>query len=134
MTRRSATLMRLAGAVLGAVLGLGLGAVWLSADGGGPSVVPVASGSAGVGSAGGSGSGAAYRPFLDPLDLHEAWWLTLLPLALGISLSYKAVRVGSLRELPKQVVVMTVQVVVGMALLAAATYAIVELAVPWLEG
>ncbi len=35
----------------------------------------------------------AYRPFLDPLPLHDLWWVTILPLALGISAAYKAVRI-----------------------------------------
>lgn len=35
----------------------------------------------------------AYRPFLDPLPLHDLWWVTIIPLALGISAAYKAVRI-----------------------------------------
>jgi hypothetical protein len=35
----------------------------------------------------------AWRPFLDPLNLHEYWWAFLVPLALGVAFTYKAVRV-----------------------------------------
>ena len=38
----------------------------------------------------------AYRPFIDPLDLQRGWFILLLPLALGVSITYKAVRVEDL--------------------------------------
>jgi hypothetical protein len=68
-----------------------------------------------------------FRPFLDPLPLHEHWWVFLLPLALGVSLVYKAVQGRSADDLhlgqyARAVLVMTVQIVVGMAALALASY------------
>ncbi|MDX2116469.1 MAG: hypothetical protein SFZ24_12740 [Planctomycetota bacterium] len=74
----------------------------------------------------------AYTPFLDPLDLHDAWWITILPLALGISLAYKAIRVPTLDRLPREVVLMTVQTVGAMVLLSLAVYVMVELLIPLL--
>lgn len=74
----------------------------------------------------------SYTPFLDPLDLHEHWWWTLIPLAFGISMAYKAVRVADLRHYWKQVGVMTAQVLAGMVILAAAVFVVVELVVPWM--
>ena len=69
----------------------------------------------------------AYTPFLDPLDLHALWWLTMAPLALGISIVYKAIRVGDLRHYWRGVLVMTLQVLLGMVALAAGTFVVVEL-------
>jgi hypothetical protein len=79
-------------------------------------------------------SGSSFRPFLDPLDLHDAWWLTLIPLALLISAAYKAVRVETFDGYWKHVLVMTAQVVIAMAGLSAALFLFVELAIPALGG
>lgn len=73
----------------------------------------------------------AWRPFLDPLDLHEYWWAFLVPLALGISVAYKAVR---LRDLGapywRAVAVMTAQIVLAMVMLGIATFLLLEYAIP----
>ncbi len=67
-----------------------------------------------------------YRPFIDPLVLHDVWWLLIIPLSLGISIAYKAVRVGSLRRYPVEVLKMTVQIILAMIALAIASYLFVE--------
>ncbi len=80
-----------------------------------------------------------YRPFVDPLDLRDAWWFMLIPMALGIAIVYKAVRVketvpavngkepaGWWVRYLLAVGIMAVQIVVGMAALAAASYLLVE--------
>lgn len=72
----------------------------------------------------------AWRPFLDPVNIHDLWFLLLPPLVLGISLAYKAVRVGDLKDLPRQVLVMTVQGTLGMIALGAAAYAFVNHILP----
>lgn len=71
-----------------------------------------------------------YRPFIDPLNLHDRWWLTLIPLALGISFAYKAVRVKSFDGYLKQVLHMSFMIVLAMVLIAAGLYLFVELIVP----
>lgn len=73
-----------------------------------------------------------YRPFLDPLDLHDLWWWTLVPLAIGISLAYKAIRVPSFDTYWREVLIMSVQIVAGMAAIAAGLYLLIEVAVPLL--
>lgn len=73
---------------------------------------------------------ASYRPFLDPIEMHRLWYLLLIPLAALVSLSYKAVRVADLRDLPRQVAVMTVQIVLGIAALGVAGYLVVEWVIP----
>jgi hypothetical protein len=68
-----------------------------------------------------------YRPFLDPLNLHDVWWLLLVPLSLGIAVVYKAVRMRTIewRAYWGQVALMTGQIVVGMLALAAFAYLLV---------
>lgn len=63
-----------------------------------------------------------WRPFLDPLDVHETWYWFLIPLSFFIAVVYKAARVRSLEKYWPGVMVMTVQIVLGMVALALATY------------
>ena len=75
------------------------------------------------------------RPFIDPMDVHGLWWLTLIPMALFISVAYKAVRV---RRVPsasyaKGVALMTVQIVFGMMALAVALHVLVEFIIPVID-
>jgi hypothetical protein len=102
-------------------------------------------------------SGFSWRPLIDPVDLHSPVWLggwtLLIPLALGIAVIYKAVRVpdppvpsgqggaAAGRSSPswwsvywRQVLVLTVQIVVAMLGLAAAVYLFVEVYVKWIAG
>lgn len=74
---------------------------------------------------------AAWRPFLEPLDLHALWWVLLIPLALGVSVVYKAVRVRDMRRYWREVVIMTAQIVLAMILLGAAVYLFIEFYVVW---
>lgn len=68
----------------------------------------------------------AYRPFIDPIDIQRIWYFLLVPLALGIALAYKAVRIPDLRDLPRQVAIMTVQTIIGMLALGAASFLLVQ--------
>lgn len=76
----------------------------------------------------------AYIPFLDPLDLHTAWWLTLVPLALGISVVYKAIRMRDLKGYAGQVLMMTVQIILGVIGISAALFIITEVMIPLVEN
>lgn len=72
----------------------------------------------------------AYAPFIDPINFHD-WWFTLLaPISLGISIAYKAVRVPDLRSYWRQVVVLTVQIVLSMIGLGIGAYLFVVHIVP----
>jgi len=68
----------------------------------------------------------AYRPFLDPLDLHARWYLLIIPMAFFLSLAYKAVRVEHLRDLPRQTLVMTIQIILAMIAMGCAAYLFVQ--------
>lgn len=75
-------------------------------------------------------AGGAWRPFLDPLDLHGYWYLFLVPLALGISVAYKAIRMPTLDGYARAVVIMTAQIVLAMVLLWVASYLFVAWVLP----
>ncbi len=65
------------------------------------------------------------------MNLHDYWWWTLVLLALGISIAYRAVRVSDFEGYWKRVLVMTIQIVGGMILLAALVYLVVEVLISW---
>ena len=72
----------------------------------------------------------AWRPFLDPLNLHGVWWAFLLPLALGISVAYKAVRVAGFEGYWRQVALMTAQIILGMVVLWVAAFIVLGYVIP----
>ena len=72
----------------------------------------------------------AYTPFLDPLDLHRWWFVLLIPMALGVAMVYKAVRMASLERYWRHVASMASSIVIGIILLGAAMYAMIEWIVP----
>lgn len=44
----------------------------------------------------------AYRPFLDPIDLHDQWLWLLIPLVMSIALVYKTIKLHALEDLVKE--------------------------------
>lgn len=72
----------------------------------------------------------AYTPFIDPINVHGTWFWMLIPLALGVSTVYKALRVGDMKHYIRQVLAMTVQIVLVMVLLGIASYLLIEHVVP----
>ena len=72
----------------------------------------------------------AYTPFIDPINAHRWWYLLLIPMALGISVAYKAVRIPELKDLPRQVIIMTVQIVIAMIALGAGAFVFVQYIAP----
>lgn len=77
-----------------------------------------------------------YRPFLDPapLPVHTRWYLLLLPMAFGVAVVYKAVMLQTMERYWRQVSYLTAQIIVGMILLAIASYVLVLWYVPWVGG
>ncbi|MGA1016913.1 MAG: hypothetical protein ACO3YY_02825 [Phycisphaerales bacterium] len=77
----------------------------------------------------------AYLPFLEPLPgVERIWMLMLLPLALGISVIYKAMKVADLERYWRSVGVMTVQIVLAMTGLAVLLAILVQVVVPMLPA
>jgi hypothetical protein len=73
----------------------------------------------------------AYIPFINPINAFHVWWFMLLvPMALGISMVYKALKLASLEQYWRQVTMMTVQILIGMAALAGALVILVQLVIP----
>ncbi len=73
-------------------------------------------------------------PFLDPMNVQAAWWFTALPLALFVSMAYKAVKQRDMSSYWRGVSVMTVSILVGMVGFAFGLHALVEWIVPALRG
>lgn len=72
-----------------------------------------------------------YIPFIDPLSaIHPWWYLLIIPLSFGISVIYKAMRIGDLRDYWRQVSLMTAQIVLAMIGLAVALVVLVQVIVP----
>ena len=77
----------------------------------------------------------AWRPILDPIALPAgSWWITILPLAMGIAMSYKAVRIpernGWWKLYIRASLIMSVQIVTLIALLALMLHLVVEIFAP----
>lgn len=81
----------------------------------------------------------AYTPFLDPLPgVTHFWWLLLVPLSLGVAMSWKAVRGPSLAQglqtYWRAVTTMVVQVVLAVAGIAVGLFILVQLLLPSLPA
>lgn len=76
----------------------------------------------------------AWRPFVDPINMHGSYMLLLIPLAIGIAVTFKAVRVKEMKGYARQVVMLSVQTVLGMAALALVFYLLIEVFVRWRMG
>jgi len=72
----------------------------------------------------------AYTPLLDPLAMDHLWWMLLVPIALGIAVTYKAVRLPTMDHYWREVIVMALQIILGMVALGAASFIFIEWLVP----
>lgn len=77
-----------------------------------------------------------YRPFIDPapFPVHTRWYFLLLPMSFGIAVVYKAVMLQTMERYWHQVAYLTVQIIVGMILLAVASYLLVMLYIPFMSS
>lgn len=75
----------------------------------------------------------AYVPFRNPINaLHDWWYLLLIPLAFGIALIYKALRIHDVGAIWRQTLLMTVQIILAMIGLAIGLAIFVLLVIPLL--
>tara|TARA_B100001059_G_C17707545_1_gene513625 strand:- start:397 stop:648 length:252 start_codon:yes stop_codon:yes gene_type:complete len=75
----------------------------------------------------------AWTPFVEPLPTIGSWWpLLLLPLSLGLSLVFRAIRTKDLSNYARDVVIMTVQIVLAMVGLGLVFAIIVQWLMPLL--
>jgi hypothetical protein len=68
----------------------------------------------------------SYRPFITPLPVWDYWIWLLIPLCLGVSIVYKAIRVEPLRDVPRQALIITLWILGGMAAAAVALAVVVR--------
>ena len=74
---------------------------------------------------------ADWIPFVSPMNwMQSIWYITLIPLALGISMIYKAIRGTHLRTYWTQVGMLTIQIVLTIVLLAIALILFVRFVIP----
>ncbi len=74
---------------------------------------------------------AAYIPFLDPIGMFHTWWyLLLIPLAFGISVVYRALKLQNLDHYWRAVFTMTAQIVLAMIGLGVGLVVLVSLILP----
>jgi hypothetical protein len=69
----------------------------------------------------------AYRPFIDPIPYTGTvgWLLLFLPLIVLIAVAYKTIKLRDLSQLPREVVKLTLQIVIFMGAAAVALWMMV---------
>lgn len=72
----------------------------------------------------------AWRPFIDPMDAHRTWFVLLIPMAVLISMVYKAVRLPELDRYWVQVAIMSGQIVMWIIALGAAIFLFIQYVAP----
>ena len=55
-----------------------------------------------------------YTPFMQPLPAWDVWYLLALPLCLAVSVVYKSIRCRSMRKVPREAVVATGWILLGL--------------------
>ncbi|MBM4007676.1 MAG: hypothetical protein FJ292_09000 [Planctomycetes bacterium] len=77
----------------------------------------------------------AWIPLVDPLPggIHW-WWAWVVPMVIGVSVTWKAIRLHSLDRYWPEVFRMSGQLLVGMAALAAALMLLVRVVLPLLPA
>ena len=63
-----------------------------------------------------------WRPVLDPMPLDQYYLLFLIPLVAVIAVVYKTIKIEDLSRLPKAAAVLSFQILIFMALAAAALW------------
>ena len=77
----------------------------------------------------------AWMPFLQPMTgaIHW-WWLLIVPMCVGISVTWKAIRLRALDRYWREVGIMTGQLLLGMAAIAAGLMLLVRVVLPMLPA
>lgn len=68
----------------------------------------------------------AYTPFVTPLPVWDYWMALLLPLIVLFSVGYKAIKCGTMAEVPRETAQIAVLIVLGMIAAAFALWGIVR--------
>jgi hypothetical protein len=71
-------------------------------------------------------AGESFRPFWQPLPVWDHWYLLLLPLCVGVSIVYKAIKCRDMKQVPREAAVIFVMIILGMVLAAAVLLVLVR--------
>ncbi len=82
----------------------------------------------------GNGLWQGGTPFVDPMNIHDQWWLTLVPLCFLVAMAYKGVRVIDLSYFWRQVWLMTLQTLSFLIAFAFGVHMLLEWIVPMLRS
>jgi hypothetical protein len=75
----------------------------------------------------------AWTPFIEPIPTIGSWWpLLLLPLSIGLSLVFRAIRTKDLSNYARDVVIMSMQIILAMVGLGIVFGIVVQWLVPLL--
>jgi hypothetical protein len=69
----------------------------------------------------------AYVPFLYPLPVWNQWPWLLLPLCLAVAIVYKSIKCRTMRQVPREALIIFVWILIGMASAAGALAAVVKI-------
>lgn len=69
---------------------------------------------------------AGFQLFRQPLPIWDYWYLLLIPLCVGISIVYKAIKCREVKQVPKEASVICIVILLGMTLAAVALYALMR--------
>lgn len=73
----------------------------------------------------------AWIPFIEPMPAIGSWWpILLVPLSIGISMIYKALRLPTLKNYAMGVGIMSLQIIAAMVALAIGLYLLIQFIIP----
>ena len=67
-----------------------------------------------------------FELFRQPLPVWDYWYLLLIPLCVGVSIVYKAIKCREMKQVPREAAVIFVMIIMGMILAAAILLALVK--------
>lgn len=77
----------------------------------------------------------AWTPFLQPAPgVTSWWWLLLVPTAVGIAIAYTSIRSKTVAAIPREALVMTLQILAAVVGIAVGLYLLVILLLPSLPA
>jgi hypothetical protein len=73
-----------------------------------------------------------YTPLIDPLPVHDQWYLLIIPIAILIAVGYKSVRCTDMKDYAREVFIFTMQILLGLGALAVLTTIVINFMIPLL--
>jgi hypothetical protein len=77
----------------------------------------------------------AWTPFVQPAPgVTSWWWLLIIPTAVGIALAYTSIRSKTVAAIPREALVMTLQIIAAVVGIAIGLYLLVMVLLPVLPA